>query len=45
MEEFRFWYSVFGVEDLEEVIQDVEREEIRTDWFGRKFTFTKEPDG
>lgn len=23
----------------------VECEEIRTDWFGRKFTFTKDPDG
>ena len=33
------------VEDLEEVIRDVEREEIRTDWFGRRFTFTKDPDG
>ena len=33
------------VEDLEEVIRDVECEEIRTDWFGRRFIFTKDPDG
>ena len=33
------------VEDLEEVMRDVECEEIRTDWFGRRFTFTKDPDG
>lgn len=35
----------FVVEDLEEVMRDVECEEIRTDWFGRRFTFTKDPDG
>ena len=33
----------FVVEDLSKV--DVECEEIRTDWFGRRFTFTKDPDG
>ena len=33
------------VEDLEEVMRAVECEEIRTDWFGRRFTFTKDPDG
>lgn len=33
------------VESLEEVMRDVECEEIRTDWFGRRFTFTKDPDG
>ena len=38
-------YSVFVVEDLEEVMRDVEWEEIRTDWFGRRITFTKEPAG
>lgn len=26
-------------------MRDVKREEIRTDWFGRRFTFTKNPDG
>lgn len=33
----------FVVENLSKV--DVECEEIRTDWFGRRFTFTKDPDG
>ena len=33
------------VENLEEVMSVVECEEIRTDWFGRRFTFTKDPDG
>ena len=33
------------VEDLEEVMRDVECEEISTDWFGRRFSFTKDPDG
>ena len=35
----------FVVESLEEVMSAVECEEIRTDWFGRRFTFTKDPDG
>ena len=38
-------HIAFVVESLEEVMRDVECEEIRTDWFGRKFTFTKDPDG
>ena len=38
-------HIAFVVESLEEVIRDVECEEIRTDWFGRRFTFTKDPDG
>lgn len=33
----------FVVENLDDV--EVECEEIRTDWFGRRFTFTKDPDG
>ena len=33
----------FVVEDLGKV--GVECEEIRTDWFGRRFTFTKDLDG
>lgn len=28
-----------------ETVVFMECEEIRTDWFGRKFTFTKDPDG
>lgn len=35
----------FVVDRLEEVMRDLECEEIRTDWFGRRFTFTKDPDG
>ena len=33
------------VEDLDEVVKSVQCKEIRTDWFGRRFTFTKDPDG
>ena len=36
-------HIAFVVEDLSRV--GVECEEIRTDWFGRRFTFTKDPDG
>lgn len=38
-------HIAFTVESLEEVMKIVECEEIRTDWFGRRFTFTKDPDG
>ena len=38
-------HIAFVVESLEEVMRIVECEEIRTDWFGRRFTFTKDPDG
>lgn len=38
-------HIALAVEDLEAVMRDVECEEIRTDWFGRRFTFTKDPDG
>ena len=38
-------HVAFMVESLEEIMKIVECEEIRTDWFGRKFTFTKDPDG
>lgn len=33
----------FVVDDLSKA--GVECEEIKTDWFGRRFTFTKDPDG
>ena len=33
------------VENLDEYMSIVECDEIRTDWFGRRFTFTKDPDG
>lgn len=38
-------HIAFLVENLAEVMKGVECEEIRFDWFGRKFTFTKDPDG
>ena len=38
-------HIAFTVESLEEVMKIVECEEIRTDWFGRRFIFTKDPDG
>jgi glyoxylase I family protein len=36
-------HIAFCVEDINKV--NVECEEIKTNWFGRKFTFTKDPDG
>lgn len=33
------------VESLEEMMSSVECEEIRIDWFGRRFTFIQDPDG
>lgn len=36
-------HIAFLVESLDEVIKDLECEEVRTDWFRRKFTFTKDP--
>ncbi|MEE1186691.1 MAG: VOC family protein [Acutalibacteraceae bacterium] len=36
-------HIAFTVESLEDVMKIVECGEIRTDWFGRKFTFTKDP--
>ena len=36
-------HIAFVVDDLSKV--DVECEDIRTDWFDRRFTFTKDPDG
>ena len=38
-------HIAFSVESLEEVMRDVECEEIRTDWFGRRFTFCRDYDG
>lgn len=36
-------HIAFAVEKIEDL--DMETEEIRIDWFGRKFTFVKDPDG
>ncbi len=33
------------VESLEDIMKIVECEEIRTDWFGKRFTFCRDPDG
>lgn len=38
-------HLAFTLESLDEITRIVQCEEIRTDWFGRKFTFTKDPDG
>ena len=38
-------HLAFSVESLEEIMKIVECEEIRTDWFGRKFTFCRDYDG
>lgn len=38
-------HIAFLVDNLEKVMKSVECEKIGTDWFGRKFTFTKDPDG
>lgn len=38
-------HIALSVDSLDEVMKAVECEEIRTDWFGRRFTFTKDPDG
>lgn len=38
-------HIALSISNLDEVIREVTCEEIRTDWFGRRFTFTKDPDG
>lgn len=38
-------HIAFMVDSLEEVMRDVKCEEIRTDWFGRRFTFCRDYDG
>lgn len=38
-------HIAFSVDSLDEVMKELECEKVRTDWFGRKFTFTKDPDG
>ena len=38
-------HVAFTVESLEEIMKIVECEEIRTDWFGRRFTFCRDYDG
>lgn len=36
-------HIAFSVESLDNL--DIEQEKVRTDWFGRKFIFTKDYDG
>lgn len=38
-------HLAFTVDDLDEMIEQMNCEPIRTDWFGRRFTFIKDPDG
>lgn len=38
-------HVAFTVEDLDQAARELDCEEIRTDWFGTRFTFTKDPDG
>lgn len=38
-------HIAFTVDSLEVVMNNVPCEGIRTDWFGRRFTFTKDLDG
>ena len=38
-------HVAFAVENLEEIMKKVPCEEIRKDWFGRNFTFTRDLDG
>lgn len=37
-------HVAFVVDSLEEIMKVIECEEVRTDWFGRRFTFTKDLD-
>ena len=38
-------HIAFSVDSLDAVMKELERGEVRTDWFGRRFTFTMDPDG
>lgn len=38
-------HIAFTVENLEDITKVVKCEEVRTDWFGRRFTFCKDTDG
>lgn len=38
-------HIAFSVDNLEEIVSILPCEKIRNDWWGRKFTFTKDPDG
>ena len=38
-------YIAFNVDNLDEIVKNIKCEEIRSDWYGRRFTFTKDMDG
>lgn len=38
-------HIAFTVDDLDQVTEEFDCEDIRIDWFGNRFTFTKDPDG
>lgn len=38
-------HIAFSIENLETIMETIPCEKVKTDWFGRRFTFTKDPDG
>ena len=38
-------HIAFTVDDLNRMVAELDCEEIKTDWFGNRFTFAKDPDG
>lgn len=38
-------HIAFVVDDFEQILANITCEGVRTDWFGRRTTFTKDPDG
>ena len=38
-------HVAFTVDDLDQIVKELECDEIRIDWFGTRFTFTKDPSG
>lgn len=38
-------HIAFTVDDLDQVTEEFDCEDIRIDWFGNRFTLTKDPDG
>lgn len=38
-------HIAFTVEDFDEITKTIDCEPVRINWFGQRFTFTKDPDG
>ena len=38
-------HIAFTVDCIEKIAESIECEDVRTDWFGSRFTFCKDPDG